>query len=311
MQYLTTSTITPIQFVSAGEFISERQWVHARRSNDSFEIIAGINKTLYIEQNNEKYEVNPGEILILQPFNIHQGFRECANDISFFWFHFHFNNPFELIDQATFEQEISSWHASDVTEENTIHSRQLYIPIYSKPLHINRWNVFSQQLLHVSNSKYYNNQMSDYLLTSLLIELSEQTISSYISNKESSSDKSFANILEWVRIHTSEELTLTQVAEKFNYNKDYLSRIFKQKMNMNFISYVHSLKITKSKELLARTNLGVKEISHQIGMPDDKHFLKIFKRHEKMTPTQFRRTFFRTYMNNHEQSFERDRNGVD
>jgi YesN/AraC family two-component response regulator len=174
----------------------------------------------------------------------------------------------------------------------------VYLPIFSHPPAVNRLNIFSQQLLHVANSNFYTNAYINYLLTSLLIELSEQTITRFRMSEDSVADKNLAKIMEWIRIHVFDEITVTQIAELFNYNKDYLSRFFKQKTGMNLIEYIHLLKIANAKDLLTRTTQSIKEVSYSVGIADEKYFLRLFKRYEKVTPTQFRKAFFRTNMNN-------------
>ncbi|WP_408011803.1 helix-turn-helix domain-containing protein [Pseudalkalibacillus sp. A8] len=104
-------------------------------------------------------------------------------------------------------------------------------------------------------------------------------------------------IVEWLRIHTTDNISVTSVAEQFNYNKDYLSHIFKQKIGINIQEYIHILKVSKAKDLLSSTNLGIKEIAYTIGISDEKYFMKLFKKYEKLTPTEFRKAYYRTHLN--------------
>ncbi len=88
MQLLKTNVSKPIEFVSGGQFISDIPWTHSRRMIDSYEIIIGVKEILYIQQDDTHYEVKPGDVLLLLPNLVHQGFAPSVKGISFYWFHF-------------------------------------------------------------------------------------------------------------------------------------------------------------------------------------------------------------------------------
>lgn len=109
------------------------------------------------------------------------------------------------------------------------------------------------QLLHIANSDYSTRFAAGYMVTSLLLELSEQTISGLRDTLANSPDDRLAGILEWVRIHASEPLSVGELAARFQYNQDYLSRFFKKRTGMNLQEYIHALKLSKAKHLLTHT----------------------------------------------------------
>ncbi len=296
MQYLKTSIKTPIEFVSGGQFVSEIPWMHTKRSVDSFELIIGVHETLYMEQDDIQYEVTPGHVLLLLPNHTHQGYAVCAKHISFYWFHFLCPGPYELIDEYELGSEVSKFRANPDSHR---HITDIYIPLFSHPPGIERINILFHQLLHVANSNYYTHQSVHYLSTSLLIELSEQTITNFfMPQTKTKGDINLAKIMEWTRIHAMGDISVSSIANRFNYNKDYLSRYFKQKTGMNLQEYIHLLKISKAKDLLSRTTMNIKEIARDIGIRDEKYFMKLFKKYERLTPSEFRKAFFRTHMNN-------------
>jgi YesN/AraC family two-component response regulator len=50
---------------------------------------------------------------------------------------------------------------------------------------------------------------------------------------------------------------------------------------MNVLEYLHYLKIRKAKELLSSTSYSIKEISYQVGINDEKYFMRLFKKIKK------------------------------
>ncbi|MFZ4453185.1 AraC family transcriptional regulator [Salibacterium aidingense] len=294
--HIKTSIKEPLEFISAGQFVSDKSWRHEKRVIDSYELIIGVNHTLYMKQAEQKYSIEPGQTMLVLPEQTHEGYADCTPNLSFYWVHFLSPAPMYQISDEEMDHEISHLRRNPDTQ-NAI--TDIYLPGYFNLTVSDRVNILFQQLLHVDNSNYYTSSSVHYLLTSLLIELSEQNITNfYYDHHENQLDHHLVKIMEWTRIHALEDLTLRKVAEEFNYNKDYLSRLFKTKTGMNVSEYIHLLKISKAKELLSRTSSSVKEVAAAIGMEDEKYFMKLFKNYENLTPTEFRKAFYRTHMNN-------------
>ncbi|WP_169088629.1 helix-turn-helix domain-containing protein [Paenibacillus sp. PL91] len=294
MQLLKTSITMPLEFVSAGHFVTDELWTHSQRTIDSFELIIGVKGTLYMQQDDEKYEVRPGDVLLLLPNRIHQGFAASGKDTSFYWIHFLCPDASHIADEE-FHEEM---YMLQTNPESHRINTAIYIPLFSTPSGIERLNILFHQLLHIAYSDYSSRYAAGYMATSLLLELSEQTISGLRTTIEQTpTDKNLANILEWVRIHAIEPISVTTLANRFNYNKDYLSRFFKRKTGMNLQEYIHALKLSKAKDLLVHTRQSIKEIAYAVGIADEKYFMRLFKKYEKITPTEFRKAYYMTHLN--------------
>jgi AraC-like DNA-binding protein len=296
VKYFKTSIVRPVEFISAGFFDSDVPWIHSSRNIDSFEIIIGVSKCLYISQGGVEYEVRPGNVLLLLPGQVHEGYKICEEGLSFFWFHFLTAEAIELFDEEALADELTKLNKPDLLK----YFSEIYLPFFCAPKRIERVNILFQQLQHVVNSNYYTQHASHYITTSLLIELSEQMISDYyISPKMSQGDWNISEIIEWIRIHAMDDISVSDIAEKFIYNKDYLSRFFKKKTGFNLQEYIHLMKISKAKDLLTRSKRSIKYISERVGFNDEKYFMRLFKRYENMTPTEYRKAYYKIHMNNH------------
>ncbi|WP_374933348.1 AraC family transcriptional regulator [Neobacillus driksii] len=294
-QFLKSDVNTPIEFISCGQFVSSEPWIHTKRNLKSFEIIIGVKETLYINQDDIQYEVKPGDILLVLSLHTHEGYKLCNPGVSFYWCHFYCSDNFSLIDDKTMEEEVIAFRSNPDYDRLNSH---IFIPIYSIPQRIERINILFNQLQDVANANYYNKRSVDYLVTSLLIEISEQSLSNFQTTKEKTkADKNLVKIVEWLRIHAMDTISVASIAEQFNYNPDYLSRVFKQKHGINIQEYIHMLKISKAKDMLSSTNIGIKSIAHEVGISDEKYFMKLFKKYEKLTPTEFRKAYYRTHLN--------------
>lgn len=296
MDYLRAELKEPVRFETAGEFISESSWTHAERTIYNYELVIGVNETVYIREEERDYEIGPGEILLLLPGRRHGGYAVSRPGVKFYWIHFHF------AEEPVFLSEKDMKEAADLICSRPQRSwsvHELFLPQYIRFENWDRINILVNQILHVANSNYFTHQSLNYLLTSLLIEISESTLGRYtLKGGGAKGDVHFNKIAEWTRIHAAEPLTVSDIARRFNYNKDYLCRLFKQHTSLSPLEFIHFVRIGKAKELLSRTALPVSEIAMEAGYADDKYFMRLFKKQVNMTPSQFRNAYHKTFMNN-------------
>lgn len=296
MIYLKANIDIPITFSSCGVFTADSKWIHMERVIDSYELILVTKGTIFIQQENEKFQLNEGNLLLLNPGLKHKGYDYSQKGTSFYWIHFYCNGSSSALNTSQVLSEISIYKNNpyfDGLQSNIL------IPALYNDANLDRLNILFRQLLHISQCSCYTNYNADYILTSLLIEISQQIISSFMINSNSNTDNALLhNILQWINIHITENISLKDLAYEFSFSKEYLARYFKSKMGMTMQTYINNLRISKGKELLLKSELNINEISKKLGFIDDKYFLKLFKKYENITPKEFRNAYRKTYINN-------------
>ena len=294
MLYLKADVTKPVSYISCGQFVSDGNWIHDKRNIDSFEIIYGLKGCVYMQQDDERFEVAPGKVLLLLPGHEHKGYKESESEVSFYWIHFKCGDTFELLpDKAA--QSLMFPLSSGAYLNNTCHF--VMVPVFFRPNESEKLTVQIRQLLHCAYSKNYMALTNNYLLTLVLMELSQQVVSSASNDLRDETSRKFSEIIEWLRINISKNYSVAEIAEKFNFNKDYLCRIFKKHTGISVVKYINGVKISKAKELLCCSEFSIKEISYSLGFSDDKYFMKLFKAYEKLTPSEYRGLYYRTHLN--------------
>ncbi|WP_062353074.1 PocR ligand-binding domain-containing protein [Bacillus kwashiorkori] len=91
--------------------------------------------------------------------------------------------------------------------------------------------------------------------------------------------------------HINEKVTQQQMAKLCHLSTSYFSRLFTKETGMNFTAFVSLKKLEMAKSLLNQTNLTIAEISEQLGFNEPSYFTKIFKKHENLTPKEYRKIF--------------------
>jgi YesN/AraC family two-component response regulator len=91
---------------------------------------------------------------------------------------------------------------------------------------------------------------------------------------------------------------VADVARQFNYNEDYLSRVFKTFYPDGLKAHIDAVKMQRIKHDLINESISLADISARYSFGDYKYFLKYFKYHEGVSPTKYRQAYYNLHTNN-------------
>lgn len=290
MKILTCFDISePVLHISSGKFTAGKHWQHKHMYHDgNFEIIIMIKGEIYLQVDKNRYIVHAGEIFALPPYHHLHGYKESPENTQYFWFHF-FTKPNGL-------RTVQIDDDSSKPIEALFSKDQAVLPLQFKIPSMEKVFILANQILDVAKNNYFTSMAVDYLLTTLLIEISQDYFELTSNVPMSEEEARIDGIKEWIRANLSEKLKVSDVADAFDLNPHYLVRIFKQQTNQTVIQYINHLKLQQAKELLLRTNLPIKQIASMAFYPDEKRFMKVFKEHLYLTPSEFRRAYTKKFL---------------
>lgn len=287
----------PLAYYKSGQFVSAEDWQHKEMQlSKDFELLIGLQHSIYIQVGAKQYELQPGDVLLIPPGVRYFGYHPSQKGASFFWLHF-----FPRMEAVTYskEQLINHLMASEIDSHKAAINNSVFLPAFFRVTFTDKPFILMKQILDIANASYYSTFAVDYVVTELLIELTEQYHKQLLHSTTNPADNSqkFAQIVEWIRVNIYEDLSVKEVADTFSFNPDHLTRLFKKKIGMSTIKYINTLRLNKAKELLCTTNKSIKEISYELNFKDEKYFMKLFKNYEGITPSQFRDAYTHTYIN--------------
>ncbi|WP_192347082.1 AraC family transcriptional regulator [Algoriphagus sp. Y33] len=96
-------------------------------------------------------------------------------------------------------------------------------------------------------------------------------------------------VMRFILDNSTRQITLEEVAAQAFMSKEAFCRFFKLRTRRTFTQYVQQLRITEAKKLLLETDMGISEISYQVGFQTLSHFNKTFKSLTEMTPKDWRK----------------------
>lgn len=148
---------------------------------------------------------------------------------------------------------------------------------YQEPI-----TVFTQEIMEAVNMEMLQEAVED-----LFLMLND------IARQGTEDDDTIRLALRYLEQHFTEEITLTDVAERFFFTASYFSIFFKKGTGRTFSQYVKELRMERACELLRDTNKKVSEISEETGYADSAYFGKVFKKHVGCSPEEFRKRNYR------------------
>lgn len=112
-------------------------------------------------------------------------------------------------------------------------------------------------------------------------------------NKKLSHDKVHTDVINRARLRIREtlesETTIQQIADECSISYSNFRKLFKEYTGVSPALYQQELRIQRAKELLATTDLSVKEIAYRLNFDSSDYFSSKFRVKVGMTPGEYRR----------------------
>lgn len=117
-----------------------------------------------------------------------------------------------------------------------------------------------------------------------------RSVCAYIAeNKTEVVDVIAARTEQYIADHYKEqELSVATIADAFHMNSSYLSSAFKQQSGTGLLEYINKYRVNAAKELMKDRKLTIERISGLVGYTNVRTFIRVFHRHEGMSPGKYR-----------------------
>ena len=95
-------------------------------------------------------------------------------------------------------------------------------------------------------------------------------------------------IRKYVDQHYTDKILVSDIAEHFHMDLNYLGRVFKRKNGKSLKDYLTAKRMEKAMYLLDNTDLKIYEIAEASGYSDYFYFTRVFRKVTGITPTEWR-----------------------
>lgn len=214
-------------------------------------------------------------------------------------------NPSELfhctVDEGIYHERIVLHINETVTRAFPCNCHDLFIAFYKRPKgignHISAQATAEKGLDALVHSIYQHIRCTDPVNTvltvcktmELLAKLNELLVSAPAESQSSAHENPLIqNVLFYLNEHFREDISISEIAQKFRVDKSYLSHLFKTYVGTSLWNYVIFRRIYLFNSLIS-WNCSIEEASIQAGFHNYSNFFRLYKKHMKMTPAQFKK----------------------
>ena len=98
-------------------------------------------------------------------------------------------------------------------------------------------------------------------------------------------------LCDYINKNYKRNITIDELSRVVSLNKNYMIRIFKERMGKTPIEYLIETRLFYSSNLLTSSKLSVGDIALECGFNSSAYFTKVFKEHYNITPLEFRKKY--------------------
>ncbi len=147
--------------------------------------------------------------------------------------------------------------------------------------------IFKKMLYLLKSNSFYSGYQCSGLLYQFLLEMNR-----YVNLQTSAQDAGklaqLKPVIDYLNDHYNEDITLRELAKIISLSPQYLCRLFKECYDLRPFEYLARRRIQEAKRLLITEDMSVNEIASKVGYNDCSYFCAVFKKHEMLSPVEFR-----------------------
>lgn len=255
-EYLNNIDLDNFKIIGCTKYDKNIDWVKEKHSHEYMELIYFLDGTVNIDV--------PGKLLHLASYNLvvypegalHQELPD-------------YGAPQRIISLAVEVSNVTTLATSFKILDSTGVLRWLFEQIH--------YEYCMKKELYCDVIKYY--------FASLLLQMQRNFL---LNNVE---DKDILSIsLQYIHDYYFTDINVQKLASICHVSESYLSRLFTKKAGFSPIHYLNLYRIEIGKRMLQEDSLSIKEIAVQLGFSDALYFSRLFKKHTKMSPSEYRKS---------------------
>lgn len=94
--------------------------------------------------------------------------------------------------------------------------------------------------------------------------------------------------IEFIHLHYADPIGRDDAARAARMSPSHFSRMLKEKTGRSFTDLLNQIRIDRASEMLRKTDLSLSRIALETGFNDQSYFTKVFRRHTRRTPKEYR-----------------------
>ncbi|MBR1723606.1 MAG: AraC family transcriptional regulator [Ruminococcus sp.] len=147
--------------------------------------------------------------------------------------------------------------------------------------------IFKKMLYLMRTNYYYGGQQCSAHLYQFFIEFN-RVVNMQNGTQDSAKLNQLQPVIDYLNTNYRKDITLAELSDLIGLSPQYLCRLFKECLNLRPFEYLARKRVQQAKLLLLEDKLNINEIASEVGYNDCSYFCAVFKRHEMLSPAEFR-----------------------
>ena len=126
-------------------------------------------------------------------------------------------------------------------------------------------------------------------MNDLILSLCDKTVSASHKEARLYVGPTLGQAAEYIRRNISSKITIEALAKDARMSVSSFETKFKKAFGTSVYAYLIEIRLREAMRLLVETNYSVTEIAEHCGYSNMFYFCIAFKKHTRLTPTQFRK----------------------
>ncbi|MCR5581526.1 MAG: helix-turn-helix transcriptional regulator [Pseudobutyrivibrio sp.] len=148
-------------------------------------------------------------------------------------------------------------------------------------------------------SDFYIQKLDDINTVELLEQLHDRMVTDYTSRmriirQNAGLSRPMTECMNYIYSHLKERITIKDLADYTSNSTSYISRLFKEEINISASDYIRSAKLEASKNLLRYSDYSLADIAHYFAFTSQSHFIQLFQKETGLTPKKYREKYYGT-----------------
>ncbi|SDW90350.1 AraC family transcriptional regulator [Paenibacillus sp. CF384] len=230
--------------------------------------------------NDEKHEMRPGTFTFVQPYQVHEIFTEPGSTLVLY----NCNFSMDLL--------IDSGHGdglTDLIEPNLLEPYTTFTGSKQKRMLF----LMEDMLTEYAGNEPWRQTLLLARLKELLVCFDRERRATQPENvpvtAPAKTNPSIWPIIHYIHRNYREELTLSQLSDRFGMSVSRISEVIKETTGQTFVHFVQDLRLRHASSLLVSTDYSVVDVALEVGFGSYKTFVRIFRERKGMVPMAYRK----------------------
>jgi AraC-like DNA-binding protein/mannose-6-phosphate isomerase-like protein (cupin superfamily) len=232
-----------------------------------------------VAMQDEIYTLTPGHLYLIPAYVTH----DCICDGDFSVYYFHIYDEQNIFDRLHFPFEVNVGSVEETLVKRLLDINPESALKMPDPETYDNPPTFFQTIANHTLSPFNTLVETKGIILLLLSKFLRQA-----TVKNEITDTRIIKIIHHIRDNIEKNITVDELAEFCNLNKDHFIRVFKKELKCTPGQYINRKRIEKVQLLLVVEKKTIQEIAYSFSFANIPHFYTLFKAYTGMTPHQYR-----------------------